>query len=182
MISRVLVDLDGVMTDFVGAALKLHRFTPEEVLPHMRGKYDIEKILEIPARDFWRKISEDDLFWHELEKTEEADSLLELVSKRPRSPEQVFFCSSPTSDPASHHGKAMWVKKHYPVYLRRLILCSQKHFLANRDTLLIDDSDNNVDAFKKAGGRAILVPRPWNSLYAFSGNPLKLVRMELQRL
>jgi len=182
MISRILVDLDGVMADFVGAAIRLHRYQPAEILPNMKGSYDIEKILEIPAQDFWGKISEDILFWHGLEKTEEADSLLELVTKKPRSPEQVFFCSSPTTDPASHHGKAMWVKNHYPKYLRRLILCSQKHLLANRDTLLIDDSDANVEAFKKAGGRAVLVPRPWNSKHAFASDPLKLVRMELQRL
>ena len=35
-------------------------------------------------------------------------------------------------------------------------------------TLLIDDSDKNVDSFRKCGGHAVLVPRPWNSLHGFN--------------
>ncbi len=39
----------------------------------------------------------------------------------------------------------------------------KKHLLAHKDALLIDDRDENVAEFRHAGGKAILIPRPWNN-------------------
>ena len=60
-------------------------------------------------------------------------------------------------------GKAAWVNKHLSFYNTRLIITTaSKLLLAGPNTLLIDDRDKNVEEFRKAGGQAILVPRPWN--------------------
>ena len=38
----------------------------------------------------------------------------------------------------------------------------QKQLLAGKNRILIDDSQRNVEQWKQAGGRAVLVPQPWN--------------------
>ena len=59
-----------------------------------------------------------------------------------------------------------WVVRELPEYAQRYLVGPAKAFCASSDTVLIDDADFNVEAFGEAGGRTILVPRPWNSLYA----------------
>ena len=51
---------------------------------------------------------------------------------------------------------------------RQFLIGPSKHLCANPETLLIDDSDKNVDSFRKCGGQAVLVPRPWNSLHGLN--------------
>lgn len=181
MIKKVFLDLDGVVADFVSAVLDLHSLTPEEVLPNMKGSYSIDKILNVSPTRFWKIIEEAPYFWEALEKTEEADQIFALLLKK-FEPSQIYFLSAPSLSSDSHWGKAEWVRKHYPEYLNRLILTGHKHLLASRDAVLIDDSDKKVEAFRKAGGKAILFPRPWNSYYEFANLPLSLFSKEVNRV
>lgn len=63
--------------------------------------------------------------------------------------------------PNSYAGKALWARKHFPDV--PLIIANDKHLIARPGVRLIDDSDKNIEAWKKAGGAGYLWPRPWNS-------------------
>jgi len=60
------------------------------------------------------------------------------------------------------------------------ILTREKHLLARKGAVLIDDSDANVDAFNRGGGRGILFPQVWNSKYRLAGqDPVEYVLNEV---
>lgn len=179
----IFLDLDGLVCDFVSGALAANKIEDSEsILSKMKGSYNIHAILGLPANDFWRAITQVEDFWCNLVPTDDAHEIMnEVESVAPT--QNIFFLSSPSLDPKCHSGKIMWVNRHFPKYTRQTILTSHKHLLAGNSRVLIDDSDSNVESFKKAGGRAILYPRPWNSRYTFSGREeaLSLFKKELRR-
>ena len=59
---------------------------------------------------------------------------------------------------------------------------ASKARLARPNTILIDDSDANVTAYREACCPAILVPRPWNSRYAEADRASEVVQCELKDL
>ena len=80
--------------------------------------------------------------------------------------ENVCLLTSPTIDPDCLAGKLEWIHAFTPKWLHRQFLVGPcKQFCAHPDALLVDDSDKNVNAFRKWGGKALLVPRPWNTLH-----------------
>jgi len=81
----------------------------------------------------------------------------------------VCILTSPTIDPECHSAKAVWIKKHCPAWLQRQYLIGPpKHMCANHNAVLIDDRNKNIEEFRNHGGHAIMVPRPWNTLYALT--------------
>lgn len=72
--------MDGVVADFVKAALKVHnKQDPWHNNPKHHGSYDIDKIWNLTFTEFWTPINDDDNFWNALDKTEEADELMEFL-------------------------------------------------------------------------------------------------------
>jgi hypothetical protein len=59
---------------------------------------------------------------------------------------------------------------------------SPKFLCAKPDNILIDDSDKNCNSFIKAGGKAILVPQPWNNQYSFKGPKVPYVMAQFDNL
>lgn len=160
---KIFVDMDGVLTDFVGQCeilfeRKLNPW-PEP------GNYATDKLLGLTPTEFWGKIdSMKEVFWTGMRKTSEATQLLELCV-RVAGKDNVAILTSPSQNPWCHYGKAMWIKNHFPSFQRNLLIGACKHMCAQQDSVLIDDYDENVAKFRGAGGSAILVPRPWNSSY-----------------
>ena len=176
----IFVDIDGCFADFVGAVLKIHNADPK-ILETFKGDYEITKHLNMTPYDFWDRIEQDPGFWHNLEKTPEADPLMAFLEEKAE-PKNIFFCSSPSHDPRSHYGKAHWIKKHYPNYISRLILTNHKHLLGQYNRVLIDDSNANCTKFKDRGGHPVLLPRPWNKKHTIRPeDALEHVITELRR-
>ena len=169
---KVFVDLDGVVADFVSAALALHKANHKEVLSNMLGRFCLTEALGLTTSQFWKGIEEEPFFWQNLDKTPEADLLFSILEDM-FDPSQIYFLTAPSLCPQSHWGKAEWVKKHYGKYFTRLIITGHKHLLASKDTLLIDDNPSNCEKFSAAGGSTILFPRPWNALYPLCEFPLE---------
>lgn len=176
---ELFLDIDGVLADFTSACAKAHNKQLPFNSPSHRGHYDLAEAWGITASEFWKPLTEDQTFWHNLEKTSEADPLLDIIENKLNI--KPFLCSSPSIDPYCYQGKAHWIRSHYPHLLTRTILTNHKHFLAKRNHILVDDSDRNINEFKKAGGIGILFPRLWNSRHALSNDPLKFVKLELNR-
>lgn len=174
----VFVDMDGVVADFVGGVFKHFNFDASNYNP--RGDYDLTKYLDIPTGEFWSRLDTNETFWESLEPTPEAFQLMELLESRVPS-SSIYFLSSPALHPNCFHGKAVWVHKHFPEYISRLILTQHKHFLAAQDRLLVDDNNGNINSFRDSRGRGVLFPRPWNSLYSERDRAFEVVSNELLR-
>ncbi|HEC03675.1 MAG TPA: hypothetical protein ENI81_09085 [Phycisphaerales bacterium] len=161
---KFFVDLDGVLVDTVGEMFR--RFGRGKTPRDLKGSYDTRTALGLTC-DPWSQFG--GKFWSEAPWMEGSHDWFRHLAGAGGS-ENIYLCSSPTHEPDSAAGKLRWIQQHLPYYARRYVLTPCKELLAGPDCMLIDDCDDVVDAFVRAGGRAILVPRPWNSLHAFDGD------------
>lgn len=165
MLDRILLDIDGVLADFVGGALRLfHRLDALEAWPP--GEWEVARVIGVADEDFWATVDhggED--FWARLEPTPWAAGFVELCEGV--CPGRVSLLSSPSRDPYSAAGKIQWIRSHFPQFEQRYIFApAEKELLAAPGRLLIDDNDGNCERFAAAGGDAIVFPQPWNRIGA----------------
>ena len=166
---RVLLDLDGVITDFRRPAVAAHFRPPEDYSGPMR--YAVHEDLGMTAEQFWQPL--DYSFWVNLPFGPDGRSILAVV-EQVFGPERVCILTSP---PLNHHAtsaKPWWIAHNLERYARRFLIGPAKEFAAGPGSLLIDDSEANVNAFRGAGGEAFLLPRPWNR--SFGLDPLTSLR------
>jgi len=173
--------MDGVLTDFVRATLALHGRT-EALENWPAGERDVPAVLGISRTEYWRLIDEQGAdFWAGLAPFPWFEELVALV--REFGPMSIL--TAPSLAPACLDGKVQWLYNHFPKVRGKrftdFIIGPQKHLLAQRGRVLIDDAQSNVDAFRAAGGEAILFPQPWNANHAVADR-LAYVRAELTRL
>lgn len=157
-----LLDLDGVLVDFVGGACRFHNKQNPYDDPANLGRYGVEDMFEMIQSDFYSPLGEE--FWANLRPMDDSISILSLVEKV-FGEANVCILTKPIKTPGCAEGKIRWLKKHLPSYYRgnRYLIGPAKHFCASANAYLVDDSDVNVKAFNEAGGHGVLVPRPWNS-------------------
>lgn len=173
----IFLDMDGVVVDFAGSALRLHGYDVTKTLANWpTGEWDIAKVLGLSDAAFWSKIDDaGEDWWATLPKYPWADELIQLVSSLSQ---QWLFASCPSRFHGSSSGKVRWMQNEFGLHFRKYMLGEHKHLLANPDSLLIDDNEQSVTRFRSHCGRAILFPQPWNSLGAVD-NPIELIRAQL---
>jgi len=165
-ITRIMVDLDDVFNNFTACAMRFLGCPPCE-FPVECG-YDIVAAMNLkhPTINNWVPWQIwgmlDDTLWEDMTTSDLHDTLLDhcvdIVGR-----DNVFICSTLTNNVSCTSGKLKWMQKHLPDWIQnQYVFTTKKYLLANKNTLLIDDYHGNTLAFEGAGGRAILVPRPWN--------------------
>ena len=186
---RVFLDLDDVLNRFtmpvlahIGCPVSRNDFRKFPV----ECGYDIIKAVNTfffssvhfyDKHEFWTLFGEK--FWANLPVSDEKDEFVRLATEAVGI-ENVYILTSATGAVGCLEGKRKWVKKHLgSSWLRKLIICTDK-FVCAHDSLLIDDSHQNVMLFRGAGGHAITVPRPWNPLWG--RDALSHVKRSLRRI
>jgi 5'(3')-deoxyribonucleotidase len=168
-ISRIILDLDGVLVNFHKAAFSEYGVPPKDVHdypPHvgwdivaaLNHKLEEKGSRAVSANHFWSNF--DYAFWRGLPWYCGASDFFRLLKTR----YDICICTSAAYDPMCAAGKVKWIQDNLPDYKRKYFIGCQKQLLAQPGAVLIDDADHNIRAFREAGGTAILVPRPWNSL------------------
>ena len=171
MISHVLLDMDGVLCDFVSAAMRVHGFSYDEAL-WPEGQDALFDTLGVSVSEFWREIDrfdEEQGFWARLKAYSWFQDLVAMVE-----PIGFTIATSPSSDPFCASGKVQWLHRHFGETFNNYMVGSQKSLLAARGRVLIDDRDKECDRFREAGGEAIVFPQPWNSNHAHCTDRLTL--------
>ena len=163
--NRILLDMDGVLSDFISGACSVHsKSDPYEGGCNL-GDYDIAALLEMTPGDFWLPMGKD--FWASLPPFPEAFELVAFLESL-FGQENICILSSPNLNPESMQGKLEWIERHFPKYRRQYLFGPRKQFCAGLGHILIDDHDVNVQVFNDAGGVGVLYPRPWNSRHGLS--------------
>lgn len=162
MITSIFLDLDETLCQCVRSLLTLHG-EDIDAIDWPRGWYDLPSLLAMTDRQLWAPVERrGEAFWAALEKTPWADRLLHSV-QRAKLP--WCICSRVFSSD-SLRGKQRWLRRYYgddvaqrlvPVYPG---VC--KGLFAAPGKLLIDDCEENCDAWREAGGVAWTVPQQWN--------------------
>ena len=153
----IFLDMDGVLCDFITPAMALHgrAFSPDA---WPKGEWDVAKVLGISVRDFWKKISmQGELFWVGLKPYPWAHDLVNELLKL----DQVIIATAPSRAASCYAGKRAWLMNNGFGDLASMF-GSEKHLLSQCGRTLIDDGIHNTEAWEKSGGRAVLVPQPWN--------------------
>lgn len=186
---RVLIDMDEVLCDFVGAALRVHGWSRDQFNAlHVKGRWDMTITLGLTAEQFWRPINrEGSHFWEWLKPLPWYREVLAQVKSLT---DDWLLVTSPglcakwnCPDSASYLGKAEWIKKHLGNdALTRYVPTIHKHALANNNTILIDDSFDNCTKFRQHGGGAIVFPTLHNHLWYISGDPMSVVWQHVEAI
>jgi 5'(3')-deoxyribonucleotidase len=176
-IRHVFLDMDGVISDFVTAALALHG-REDAVADWPVGEWHVSKALGISSSQFWREINlQGHAFWAELPAYSWMDELVEKI--REYAPFTIL--SSPSLVPECLSGKVWWLQQHFAKGFRDFLIGPHKHHCAKPDVVLIDDSDENVQRFRAHGGQAILFPQVWNQNHAIADR-IEFVACQLHEL
>ena len=174
----ILMDMDGVLVDFVGGVLRHFNVNTNKLKDWKPGDYHIEKFLGLDEVDFWACLKTD--FWSSLNWHPEASIFIRLLQEIDHVGHRWALCSSP-GNAYGAHGKIIWLEQHMPnVYAQhQWVFTPDKSLLASGKTVLIDDSDHNCNNFRACGGQAILVPRHWNTQHMVSSYASSIVRTAL---
>jgi len=171
---QCLLDMDGVIADFMKACCAAHNRPDPYLQESSLGIWETEKVWGITEREFWKPIDALGLgFWDGIVKTPEADRIVELLTET-FGETNIAILTAPSFDPGCVPGKMAWIKRHYPQFKKRIIFGHAKEFLSAPYRVLVDDRDKNVENFRAAGGQAILVPRPWNKAHSVKGGHILL--------
>ena len=177
MINTVFLDVDGVLASFrrgicnaLGKSYDYATMSDKWCFWEDWPDVTFEMVNDICTFKFWQN-----LFWmhdgHEI--------LRSLFPKFEL--EQVYLLTTPMPNLESASGKMMWVNDNLSIYLKRtIIIQAPKHLLARSNTLLIDDKDKNIDKFIEAGGRGLLVPRPYNRAHLQANRTVEVVKEFLE--
>lgn len=157
--AKALLDMDGVVVDFVRGVLKFHD-RPD--ISYGDITWNLETLVrpDLTPSEFWETLGYD--FWVNLPFTPKGDLLTKYVLQM-FGPENVCICTSPCRTKGSIEGKIDWLRQHIPELSRRFMVTPVKEFAASQDRILIDDNDENCRKFREAGGLTILVNQPWNA-------------------
>ena len=153
---KILLDLDGVLVNFVNGAAKYHNINLD---PYpFPGTWDF--VIEVgfkPAK-FW-DLPRD--FWANLDWMPDGKEILDICYDRV-GVDNVCLLTCPTLSGDSAAGKMDWINQNIPELRRQYLMGPAKHFVGNSTSLLIDDADHNIVDYPYT---SVLVPRPWNSGY-----------------
>lgn len=152
----ILLDVDGVLVDFVGGALRAHG---SDLKVTDLNQYQLEPQLGITPVEFWRVINAlGPEFWRDLEPYPWFDHLYYGLKAIGR----VMLVTKPSWSVHSYTGKKLWIDKTFGPRFREWVPLADKDLLARPTRCLVDDSTDNIASFLTAGGEACLFPQPWN--------------------
>lgn len=161
----IFLDLDGVVADLRGGIAELlgipHPYEGRPAADASEPAAAFEALLCRPEP--WEKVAAAGVeFWATLKPYPWTADLLAMLRRQG----SVVVCTAPGRALFAAHacaGKHRWAERNLGLSSSRIILINQKSLLAGRGRTLIDDSDNQIDPWRKANGRGILLPQPWNT-------------------
>lgn len=179
-ISHILLDMDGVMANFVEGACHVHgRGLVDLCQLWPVGEYSIEGVMGLTSPVFWAGLDAAGVeFWRDLSPYPWLKELWAMLQNYG----PITISSSPSHGAYAAAGKVLWLRQHIEAGFRDYMFGSAKHLLAAPGRVLIDDSDEKCQQFQAHGGHAIVFPQRWNSCYAYCGDRLSYVHDRLEEL
>lgn len=188
-ISRILLDMDLVLADFVYGVCRAWEVHPLRVYSEwVPGTYRMDAALgtavglgrPTTSEEYWGKIESVPGFWLNLPELPWCRELLDFVRTKT---DDWYVVTSPSRCPTCIPEKREWMRRVLGLpegeWYSRLIPTPHKELLAKPGVLLIDDYDENVDRFRREGGTAIVFPSHGNSLHRRSHDPMEWVKTAL---
>lgn len=176
MYNTILCDVDGVGANFHKAAFEVHRrFYKEPTDWDYYKKWNPA----LTNAEFWEKIIRlGDYFYKSVEPYPWWQDLLSMCNA---SADKVNLLTVTHDAPVGFSGKKWWCQNYAPGFPVIIIDAAvDKGLMAKPNVLLIDDKNENVLDFIKAGGQAITFPQPWNAMAHETGDRLGYIRKQIK--
>jgi len=184
MDKHLFLDVDGVLANWLKAthALKGVPYT-EGVWPYARGPEGWYFYRELGwTSKYLFEGQADRSFWANFEWTTDGKEIRDLC-------EDVFdgnitLLTAPFDADGVVDGRKDWIKREMPGYEDRTLIgkCKEAIPMGNPNAILIDDWEENILSWQRAGGTGILLPRPYNSNEMFSSCPVTILEQELETI
>ena len=146
----IFIDMDGVLTNFEGRFEQFAGVTPDEFISQKTIQYGEKKANE----EFWDLVDKQIgvRFWAGMPWMPEGEELFKYIKKYKPS-----ILTSPSREESSRIGKGVWVKRNMSgVPVKFGYGANGKAKYAGSNKILIDDREDNISAWKAAGGIGIL--------------------------
>lgn len=161
--TQILLDMDGVLVDFLSGAIEVlnrdfSKTITVEQYAEKFGQWGTYDYYGITVAEFWNSIHKTPDFWYNLKPMPWCNKLYSTLSEMG----EVTIVTTPSEDPSCSMQKLQWLDEHLDIRPNEVLLGARKHLLAGNG-ILIDDYFKNCDAFRSAGGQAILIPSNWNT-------------------
>lgn len=157
--ARVLLDCDGVLSDFIGhliAELKA-RGLP---VPETFTEYEIFNQLDDKTSVIAKQLLNDGQFWNMMPKHEEAVHAVEALKAAGH---DIAVVTTPwTSCIGWEFCRRAWLMRHFQLRPKRMIPVFEKHWV--HGDVFVDDKPAHLRDWMRAWpkGRAFLMDRPWS--------------------
>lgn len=179
----VFLDIDGVLADFQQGVHKALGLSYDLAhWPYKKGSAGWNYYKDSLGLS-WDELSRLCTFdlWANLEWMPDGMRILDTVEKLFGYP-NIRLLTTPMPNVESASGKAAWVQRHLPGYSKQLIITTapKEVFAGVPNSILIDDCQDNFERWLAAGGRAQLVPRPWNNCHEQSTRAAEVVETGLR--
>lgn len=186
MLTTILIDMDEVLTDFVGAYCKyVYGITRQDLEKYWEpGTYGMQLALskytgkEITEEDFYKAINNQVDFWENMPWTNWGKQIIEVVESYKRLYKGEIdwhIVTSPVHCTSSYVGKTLWLKREFGKEFNNFAITPHKELFAKKGVYLIDDREYNVNKFVKAGGKSYLFPA-YHNLHKITYNDLIVIK------
>jgi 5'(3')-deoxyribonucleotidase len=182
LIDRILLDMDGVLVDFLGGVCRFHNKTYDGH-PHNpetqteQTPWNIEPLFEMTAPALWDPLGRE--FWQNLEPIPHCHEVVEILTRK-FGEENICLLTSPIRTDGCIDGKMDWIRKHLPQFKRQFLIGPAKQFAASPRHCLVDDHAKNIESFRDAGGHVFMFPAPWN--HRFKEHPVEALKRWIDAL
>lgn len=169
----IFLDCDGVLADFHGAACEVHG-KPKETA----DRWNFYENWGMTHNEFWKPIQElgESFYMDYVKPLPWAATVWHLCNEA----DDVIIATTCAHHPEGLMGKRRWVNYYMPDDEAEMIFITRKELLASPRRLLIDDNDDNIDAFRRYGGTAWTFPRDWNYLADYQATRMQVLAHNLE--
>jgi len=175
-IKTIYLDMDEVLTDFVGGLCKLYGFSEKFFYyTHPKSKWDVTPTIGITPDAMYSRINETVGFWRELEPTPWFRDLVALVESYDI---PWYVVSDPGPYASAYNEKIQWLRSMFGEEFRNFILTPHKFLLNRPDVVLIDDKTETCHLFSNY----VLFPCHLNINNHFSDDPVNHVRNRMKEI
>jgi 5'(3')-deoxyribonucleotidase len=172
----ILLDMDGVIVDFIGGIIRSHSLS---ITADDWNHFTFWRDIGMADEEFWEPTNRAG-WWEQLSDYSWSRSLFNELSKDYR----VIFCTASSQNSLVPSEKVRWLRAHD--FMTRdsqdFQIGRNKWLNAGSGAILIDDCDEYVQEYRDAGGKAVLFPQPWNDNREHTDDRLGYVRGELTKL
>lgn len=170
MIADIILALTGTVADWHRSVCEYYG-KPQLLSSHTNSR-NFYELLGVTEQQYQKDVTATGgAFWASMHEQPYCIDLFRALTKFGK----ITITADPLGDPMAAMGQIRWMQKRFGQKFNNVQIGGRFDMLASPSTLLIDDTEDRLDAFHNRGGQCVLFPKFWNNNSKFSETPIDLV-------